>query len=69
MICSDPVEHRRRVETRSSDVTGLQLPSWEDVLRREYEPWTSPRVVIETARCSVADALARLRSAVNEESS
>jgi predicted kinase len=69
VICSDPVEHRRRVETRASDVAGLALPSWEDVLRREYEPWTSPRLVIDTAICSVADVLAQLRSASNVEPS
>lgn len=69
VICSDPVEHRRRVETRSSGVAGLKLPSWEDVLRREYEPWTSPRLVINTAGRRIEDALAQLRLAVNAEPS
>ncbi len=64
VICSDPAEHRRRVETRSSDVAGLTLPSWEDVLRREYQPWATPRLVIDTATRSVADVLAELRSRI-----
>jgi predicted kinase len=28
MVCSDPQEHRRRIETRASDVSGLVLPDW-----------------------------------------
>lgn len=27
VVCSDPAKHRRRVETRETDVAGLQLPS------------------------------------------
>ena len=29
MICSDQEEHRRRVESRAHEVTGLILPDWE----------------------------------------
>jgi predicted kinase len=28
VVCSDPVEHRRRVETRAIDVPGLVPPTW-----------------------------------------
>jgi predicted kinase len=62
VICSDAAEHRRRVETRSSDIAGLKLPSWDDILRREYEPWDRPRLLIDTAARTVEDALAELRS-------
>jgi len=65
VVCSDPVEHRRRVETRRSDVAELQLPSWEDVLGRDYEAWASPRLVIDTARRSVAETFAELRSLID----
>ena len=34
VVCSGPAEHRRRVETRSTDVTGLTLPSWDAVAVR-----------------------------------
>src|SRR5262245_20982556 len=44
VICSDRAEHRRRVEGRVTDVPGLRLPTWDDVVRREYEPWSSGRV-------------------------
>ncbi len=64
IVCSDSAEHRRRVETRQVDVLGLQLPSWEDVQRRDYEAWDRPRLVLDTAGRSVADALAELQSRI-----
>lgn len=50
VVCSDPIEHRRRVETRSVNVPGLKLPTWEDVENREYDAWTVDRIVIDTAK-------------------
>jgi hypothetical protein len=38
VVCSDTREHRRRVETRRTDIPGLKLPAWGDVLVREYAP-------------------------------
>jgi predicted kinase len=49
VICSDPVEHRHRVEHRAPTVPGLRLPTWEEVLHREYHAWTVSRVVLDTA--------------------
>jgi predicted kinase len=48
VICSDPDEHRRRVLTRTTDVDGLVKPTWEDVLRREYDPWSRPHLIIDS---------------------
>lgn len=31
--------HRRRVENRQSDLTGLKVPSWSDVCQRDYDAW------------------------------
>jgi len=50
VVCSDALEHRRRIETRKSNIPGLVLPTWEDVVRREYHAWTRDRIVIDTAR-------------------
>jgi predicted kinase len=58
--CSDAEEHRRRVETRTTDISGLKLPSWPDVQSREYEPWHRDHIVIDTAGVSVEEALAKL---------
>ena len=56
VVCSDPVEHRRRVESRSADIPGLTLPTWEAVLRREYEAWTTTRLVIDSALVTASEA-------------
>jgi predicted kinase len=53
VVCSDAEEHRRRVETRVSDVPGLRLPNWQDVLSREYHSWSRDHIVIDTAGRSV----------------
>ncbi len=47
--CSDREEHRRRVETRRSTVSGLRLPTWADVVRRESDPWEWSPLEIDTA--------------------
>lgn len=64
VVCSDPTEHRRRIETRSSDIAGLVLPDWEAVIGRAYDPWKRERIVINTAHRSleacVDEALDRL---------
>lgn len=62
-ICSDPVEHRLRVETRLADVPGLDLPDWAAVLARDYHRWTRDRLVIDTAGRSVAACVAAARQA------
>lgn len=64
VVCSNSAEHRRRVETRETDVAGLRLPTWEDVRRRDYEPWNTPRLVVDTASRTVADIAAELRDGI-----
>jgi predicted kinase len=49
VVCSDPVEHHRRVETREASIEGLRLPTWDEVERREYSEWRTERLVIDTA--------------------
>lgn len=56
-ICSDADEHRRRIESRRSDIPGLVMPTWEDVVNRGYDPWSRDRVVIDTAERSSAECL------------
>jgi len=62
VICSDQREHRRRIEARRSDIPGLKLPSWQDIQARDYEPWTRPRTVLDTAVKSAEQAVAKLLS-------
>jgi predicted kinase len=62
VVCSDPVEHRRRVEQRRPDIEGHQLPSWIDVVERDYRPWDGARLVLDTARSDVAECVQTITS-------
>jgi predicted kinase len=55
VICSDVAEHRRRVETRVSDIANLELPDWDAVCARVAEAWPEERLVVDTAKQSAAD--------------
>ncbi|MCY1369456.1 hypothetical protein D9M69_565000 [compost metagenome] len=56
VVCSDVVEHRRRVENRKADIAGFALPSWEAVLRHDYEAWGTSRLVIDSALVRASEA-------------
>ena len=56
VVCSDPIEHRRRIETRSTDGKGLALPNWDAVSGRAYDKWNRDRHVIDTANRSLEDS-------------
>lgn len=56
IVCSDLAEHRRRVEQRQLDAPGAALPSWHDVVHREFEAWASPHLVIDSALLSASEA-------------
>lgn len=60
VIWSDPVEHRHRVETRTADIEGHQLPTWQAVVERHYEGWDRPHVVVDTALLGVDEQVAAL---------
>jgi predicted kinase len=64
LICSDPAEHRRRVETRPVDIADFKLPTWEEVTTRQYEAWDPDRIIIDTAEDDVHVSLAQLRRAL-----
>jgi predicted kinase len=62
--CSNVEEHRHRVEARTTDVSGLRLPTWEEIVSRDYHPWHGKRIVIDTAHCSVEQNVKILRAAL-----
>lgn len=68
-ICSDPKEHRRRIETRVHEVPGLVLPNWQAVISRDYGPWDRDHLTIDTAGCSIADCTKRVLAALAERAS
>jgi len=49
IVCADANEHRRRVETRTADIFGLRLPTWDEVLARGLAPWNREHLVLDTA--------------------
>jgi predicted kinase len=63
LVCSDPAEHRRRAETRTTGIPGLVPPTWPEIVDREYEPWTRDRLVVDTARLSIDEAVAVIEAA------
>ena len=61
VVCSDSREHRRRVESRRSDISGLALPAWNDVISREYHRWNREHIVVETSNDTVEQCVHNLR--------
>jgi len=69
VTCPDPAQHRYRVETRIADVSGLRLPTWQEVVSREYEPWERDHIVIDTAIRSVEANVSELLKALTRQNS
>ena len=63
LVCSDKREHRRRVESRTTGIPGLVLPTWQQVLDRQYEPWNTAHV-IDTAGRAPEDTLSQAEAIV-----
>jgi hypothetical protein len=64
VICSNAAEHRARIETRVTDIVGLRLPTWDDVVYRLYEPWDNAHLVIDSAGHGVEQSVAALQRAL-----
>lgn len=62
VACSDEDEHRRRVESRVADILGHRLPTWQEVVERDYRAWDRPRLVIDTSRQTVQESVDRIAS-------
>jgi len=69
VICSDPAEHRCRVETRQADIDGFRLPTWAEVVGRDYEPWEGPNVIVDTAGRTVDACIADIQNALSASTS
>jgi predicted kinase len=60
VICSDEREHRKRAESRISEIESLVLPTWQAILDRKYDQWRRERIVIDTAGISESEAFEAL---------
>ena len=67
VVCSDLALHRRRVESRTSDINGLKLPTWEEIVNRDYESWDREHLVLDTAGSSLDDMLERAETYVRDK--
>lgn len=56
VICSDTSEHRKRIESRKSDIAGLVLPTWQSVVGREYESW-EPGLVLDSSSATTQECV------------
>ena len=57
-MCSDELEHRRRVEDRKHG------PIWASIVTREYLPWDREHLVIDTAGRTLDQSILELRVAL-----
>ncbi|MBW4655988.1 MAG: AAA family ATPase [Kaiparowitsia implicata GSE-PSE-MK54-09C] len=64
IICSNAEEHQARVESRTTDIAGLKLPTWKDVLCRTYEPWQTASIVVDTAGRSIEQSMTEMLEAL-----
>jgi predicted kinase len=67
VVCSDLALHRRRVESRTSDINGLKLPTWEEIVNRDYEPWDREHLVLDTAVSSLDRLLEQAEAYVRDK--
>ena len=62
--CSAPEEHRRRVEARAAEIPGLTMPTWTDVVAREYHSWDREHLVIDSANRTIDENVCAIRAAL-----
>lgn len=67
IVCSDVDEHKRRVEARTPDIRNHRLPTWSEVMTRDYREWNGERLVIDTARLNVEQSVRAILSVVSAE--
>ena len=67
VLCSDLAMHRERVETRTTNIPGLRLPTWAQVLAREYEPWDRDHLVIDTAHTQIFACVEKVIAAIDAQ--
>lgn len=67
VICSSESEHQERVDARNTDIPGLILPTWRDVISREYDPWDTEHIVIDTAGKTIEESYTEVLSVLKAD--
>jgi predicted kinase len=65
IICSDKLEHKNRVENREKEIENITLPTWEEVMEREYDIWDEEHIIIDTAGRTVEECTVELMKKIN----
>ncbi len=65
ITCLDKTEHQKRVEERKADIEGHILPSWQEIVDREYEAWNTKALKIHTANITAETAYKTLLNQLN----
>lgn len=60
VVCSDKIEHQKRLIERINEVENLKVLSWDEVVGKEYHSWTEDRIIIETAHKSITSCVDEL---------
>ncbi|CAE1143030.1 AAA family ATPase [Serratia sp. Tan611] len=66
IVCSDEIEHRKRVETRVSEVEGLTLPDWKYVTELTYEPWNREHLILDACSLSSNECVSRITDVLSQ---
>lgn len=67
LICSDDIQHQERIEKRVADINGHKLPTWKDVLDRDYEPWESTSMLVDTSIQTVDESVQKIIAYIKSE--
>lgn len=67
VVCGDARLHQQRVETRTSDIDGLKVPTWDEVVNRDYEPWDREHLLLDTATTPLGDLLQQVEAYVRDK--
>jgi predicted kinase len=65
VICSNKEEHRNRVENRKNEIEGFNLPTWDDVEKRDYQKWKRKVIRVDTYNKDIEECLAELIEQIN----
>lgn len=64
--CADAKEHRNRLESRAEDIAGSPPLTWQEVIAREYHAWDREHLIVDTAVCSVEQAVKIIQEALQK---
>jgi predicted kinase len=66
-VCLDKAEHRRRIEVRTTDIENHQLPTWQEVLDRDYQLWSNVDLQLDTSDLSIEESVQKIIELVQLE--